>query len=43
MTKPIILVANARLPGERAQSIQVTQAAAAFQRLGVETTLFYAD
>ncbi len=38
-----MLVANARLPGERAQSIQVTQAAAAFQRLGVETTLFYAD
>ena len=43
MTKPVILVANARLPGERAQSIQVTQAAAAFQRLGVETTLLYAD
>ena len=38
----LVLVANARLPGVRAQSIQVTQAAAAFQGLGVETTLLYA-
>jgi len=43
MTRPLVLVANARLPGVRAQAIQVTQAAAAFQRLGVETTLFHAD
>jgi len=43
MTRPLLLVANARLPSERAQSIQVTQAAAAFQRLGVQTSLLYAE
>ena len=42
MTRPLVLVANARLPGVRAQSIQVTQAAAAFQRAGAETTLLHA-
>lgn len=36
------LIANARLPSERAQSLQVMQAAAAFARQGVETTLAYA-
>ncbi len=43
MTRPLILVANARLPGVRAQSIQVTQAAAAFQRAGALTTLMHAE
>lgn len=43
MSRPLVLVANARLPGSRAQSIQVCQAAAAFQRLGVETTLLHAE
>lgn len=43
MTRPLVLVANARLPGVRAQSIQVTQAAAAFQRAGAETTLLHAE
>jgi len=36
------LVANARLPSERAQSLQVMQSAAAFARAGVETELYYA-
>jgi len=43
MTRPLVLVANARLPGVRAQSVQVTQAAAAFQRAGAETTLLHAE
>jgi len=43
MTRPLVLIANARLPGLRAQSIQVTQAAAAFQRAGVQTTLMHAE
>ncbi|MCH2106767.1 MAG: hypothetical protein MK291_09015, partial [Planctomycetes bacterium] len=43
MTRPLVLVANARLPGVRAQSIQVTQAAAAFQRAGAQTTLLHAE
>ncbi len=36
------LIANARLPSERAQSLQVMQTAAAFARVGVDTTLAYA-
>lgn len=36
------LIANARLPSERAQSLQVMQTAAAFARAGVDSTLVYA-
>ncbi len=36
------LVANARLPSQRAQSLQVLHAAAAFARAGVDTTLLHA-
>lgn len=36
------LVANARIPAPRAQSLQVVQAAAAFQRAGAPTTLVFA-
>jgi len=36
-------VANARLPSQRAQSVQVCQVAGAFQSLGVPTTLFHAQ
>jgi glycosyltransferase involved in cell wall biosynthesis len=43
MSRDLVLVANARLPGARAQAIQVTQAAAAFQRLGTQTTLLHAE
>jgi glycosyltransferase involved in cell wall biosynthesis len=39
---PLALVANARMPSQRAQSLQVAQVAAAFQSLGVPTTLYYA-
>ena len=38
----LVLVANARLPSARAQSLQVMQAAAAFARAGVQTTLVHA-
>lgn len=38
----LALVANARMPAPRAQSLQVAQASAAFARAGVATTLFYA-
>lgn len=37
------LIANARLPSERAQSLQVMQSASAFARAGVETELLYAQ
>lgn len=40
--RPIVLVANARLPSQRAQSLQVVQAAAAFARAGRRATLCYA-
>lgn len=36
------LVANARMPSQRAQSLQVAQAAASFARAGMETKLWYA-
>lgn len=36
------LVANARLPSQRAQSLQVAQVAGAFARQGLETTLVHA-
>jgi len=38
----LVLVANARLPSERAQSLQVLQAACAFARSGARTTLLHA-
>ncbi|MFT5049094.1 MAG: glycosyltransferase involved in cell wall biosynthesis [Chlamydiales bacterium] len=40
--EPIVLVANARMPSQRAQSLQVAQAAAAFARHGAATTLLHA-
>jgi glycosyltransferase involved in cell wall biosynthesis len=38
----LVLVANARLPSQRAQSLQVAQVAASFARAGADTTLLYA-
>ncbi len=38
----LVLVANARMPSERAQSLQVAQMAAAFARAGAETALLHA-
>ena len=42
MSDTLVLVANARLPSERAQSLQVIQAAASFARAGLPTTLLHA-
>ena len=43
MTAPkLYCVANARIPSHRAQSLQVVQMAAAFQRAGASTTLLHA-
>lgn len=44
MTSPteLVLVANARMPSQRAQSLQVAQVAAAFERAGARTTLLHA-
>lgn len=43
MTEPkLYCVANARIPSKRAQSLQVVQMAAAFQRAGAATTLLHA-
>jgi glycosyltransferase involved in cell wall biosynthesis len=42
MTRRLVLVANARLPSQRAQSLQVAQVAGAFARAGVSTTLLHA-
>lgn len=39
---PLLLVANARMPSQRAQSLQVAQCAAAYARAGAPTTLLYA-
>jgi glycosyltransferase involved in cell wall biosynthesis len=39
---PLVLLANTRLPSQRAQSLQVAQMAAAFARAGAPTTLLYA-
>ncbi len=39
--KELVLVANARMPSPRAQSLQVAQCAAAFARAGVATTLLH--
>ncbi len=38
----LVLLANARLPSQRAQSLQVVQAACAFARAGSPTTLLHA-
>ncbi len=38
----LVLIANARMPSPRAQSLQVAQAAASFARAGVRTSLWYA-
>lgn len=42
MSSSLTLVANTRLPSERAQSLQVLQMAAAFARAGARTRLLYA-
>ena len=39
--KSLVLVANARMPSPRAQSLQVAQSAGAFARAGVATTLLF--
>jgi len=39
--KSLVIVANARMPSPRAQSLQVAQSAGAFARLGVSTTLLH--
>ncbi|MFT7169093.1 MAG: glycosyltransferase involved in cell wall biosynthesis [Paracoccaceae bacterium] len=38
----LVLVANARMPSQRAQSVQLAKAARAFQRVGLGTTLIHA-
>ncbi|MCZ6597818.1 MAG: glycosyltransferase family 4 protein [Planctomycetota bacterium] len=40
--RELVLVANARMPSQRAQSLQLAQMAAAFERQGARTTLLYA-
>ena len=40
--RALVLVANARMPSQRAQSLQVAQVAAAFARAGCATTLMHA-
>lgn len=42
MTGSLVLVANARLPSQRAQSLQVAQVAGAFARGGLATTVLHA-
>lgn len=42
MEHPLILIANARMPSERAQSLQVAQSSAALARAGAPTTLLHA-
>lgn len=42
MSAPLYLIANARMPSQRAQSLQVAQVAAAFARAGAPTTLLFA-
>jgi glycosyltransferase involved in cell wall biosynthesis len=42
MTRSLVLVANARLPSQRAQSLQVAQVAGAFARAGLATTVLHA-
>lgn len=38
----LVLIANARMPSQRAQSLQVAQVASAFARAGARTTLLHA-
>lgn len=40
--RPLVLVANARMPSARAQSVQLCRAAQAFQDLGADTTVVHA-
>ncbi len=40
--RELFLIANARMPSQRAQSLQVAHMASGFARAGVRTTLFYA-
>ncbi len=42
MSTELVLVANARMPSQRAQSMQVAQMAAGFARQGARTTLLHA-
>ena len=42
MARDLVLVANARMPSHRAQSLQIAQMAAAFERAGAPTTLVHA-
>ena len=42
MYPPLLLIANARMPSQRAQSLQVAQASAALARAGAATTLLHA-
>ena len=39
----LVLIANARVPSQRAQTLQVVQMAGAFSRAGVRTTLLHAS
>lgn len=41
-TLPLALIANARMPSQRAQSLQVLQVASAFARAGTPSTLLHA-
>mgnify|MGYP002628497644 CR=1 FL=1 len=40
---PLALIANARMPSQRAQSLQVLQVASAFERAGAPTSLLHAQ
>jgi glycosyltransferase involved in cell wall biosynthesis len=42
VSRGLVIVANTRLPSERAQALQVLQSAAAFARAGRDTCLLYA-
>lgn len=41
--RDLAVVANTRLPSQRAQALQVVQSAAAFSRAGCDATILYAD
>ena len=43
MSPRLVLVANARMPSHRAQSLQVAQMACALARAGADTTLLHAE
>lgn len=42
LAPPVALIANARMPSQRAQSLQVAQCAGAFARAGADTLLLHA-